>query len=187
MHKIGKIGIGYMYGFGGETSDSPKQYMQSAMLNYISGPISLGIFWAKDNYSGAPWARETLALKGMYVTGPWMILANYAYGHDTTTKAEIKPLDITVAYNVTPQLRIGGGMGYAKAKNENGQSATLTQPYMGMKYFMSKRTHFYAMAMRNHTSDKSIVPATVGTPGGAIGVSSTDNMSAFRLGIQHRF
>lgn len=187
MHKFGAIGVGYMYGFGTENAQD-RNHMQSAMVNYLNGPVSVGLAWAKDNYSGAPWARETIALKGMYVTGPWMLLANYAYGKDSESPARIKPLDVTVAYNVTPQWRIGGGFGYAKATNEQGVKATLTQPYIGTKYFLSKRTHVYAMATRNHTSDKSAVPASLSTPGGAIwGVSSSDSMTAVRVGVSHRF
>lgn len=185
MHTFGRVTTGLMYGLGPEKKGDK---MHSAMVNYIDGGLSLAAGYTKDNFTTAVFAREVFAVKGMYVTGQWMFLANYFAGKDPTSQARIKPVELTVAYNFSPQVRLGGGIGYARATNMAGQKATLTQPFLGAKYNFSKNTHLYASASFNKTSDKAVVPSTVGTPGGArFGVSSTDHMTSVRLGIHHRF
>ena len=185
MKKFDSVTTGIMYGLGSGNGDDK---MVSLLLNYSSGPLSLAAGYTKDNFTTAVFAREVFALKGMYVTGPWMFLANYAVGKDPTSEARNKPLELTVAYNVSPQLRVGGGIGYSKATNTTGGEATITQPFVGVKYNLSRRTHLYGSASFNKTSDRSVVPASVGSPGGAVGgVSTSDSMTAVRFGIQHRF
>jgi predicted porin len=185
MHKFGRVTTGLMYGLGPEKKGD-KVY--SAMVNYIDGGLSLGAGYTKDNFTTAVFAREVFAVKGMYVTGPWMFLANYFSAKDPTSQARIKPIELTVAYNFSSQVRVGGGIGYARATNRAGQEATLTQPFIGAKYNFSKRTHLYTSASFNKTSDMSVIPSSVGSPGGArFGVSSTDHATSIRVGIQHRF
>lgn len=185
MHTIGSVTAGLMYGKG---PGNPDDEMYSAMMSYSSGGLSLGVGYTKDNFTDAVFAREVFAVKGMYVTGPWMLLANYFSAKDPTSKARIKPIELTVAYNVNPKLRVGGGIGVARATNTTGEKATLTQPFVGAKYNFSRRTQLYTSASFNRTSDKSAIPASVGSPGGArFGVSSTDRASVFRLGITHSF
>lgn len=185
MHTMGPVTAGLMYGKG---PGNPGDKMYSAMVNYISGGLSLAAGYTKDNFTESVFAREVLAIKGMYVTGPWMFLANYFSAKDPTSEARIKPVELTVAYNFNPQLRVGGGIGVARATNTTGEKATLTQPFVGAKYNLSRRTHLYTSASFNRTSDMSAIPSSVGTPGGAtLGVSSKDRTAAFRLGIHHRF
>lgn len=185
MNTFGRVTAGLMYGFGPE-KDGDKVY--SAMVNYIDGGLSLAAGYTKDNFTTAVFAREVFALKGMYVTGPWMFLANYFSAKDPTSEARIKPIELTVAYNFNSKLRVGGGLGYAPATNALGEKAKLTQPFIGAKYNLSKRTHLYTMASFNKTSDKTVVASTVGKPGGALfGVSSSDHQNVLRVGIHHRF
>lgn len=187
MHTFGRVTAGLLYGFGPENKGN---HVHGAMINYIDGGLSLGAGYTKDNFSPStgPFAREAYAVKGMYVTGPWMYLANYYVGKDPGSQAQIKPIELTVAYNVSPQVRVGGGIGYAPATNKTGQKANLTQPFIGAKYNLSKRTHLYTMASLNKTSDKEAVKSTVGIPGGALfGTSTTDQQTVIRVGIHHRF
>ena len=182
--KFGDVGAGLMYGLG---SENRQDKMMSAFVNYRSGPLSLGAGYTKDNFTTAVFAREVWGVRGMYVAGPVQLLANYAVGKDTTSQAKIRPLEIAVNYNITPTVTLGGGYGYARATDSVGRTARITQPFVGTKYFLSKRTNLYAMAAFNKTSDKSIVPATVGVPGGATAASTSDTMNAIRVGITHSF
>lgn len=185
MQKFGPVTTGLMYGFGPEKKGDR---VYSAMVNYIDGGLALGAGYTKDNFTTAVFAREVFAIKGMYVTGKWMFLANYFSAKDPTSQARIKPVEVTVAYNVSPQVRVGGGIGYARATNATGQKATLTQPFIGAKYNLSKRTNFYTSASFNKSSDITAIPSSVGSPGGArFGVSSKDHATSIRVGIQHRF
>lgn len=189
MKTFGRVTTGLLYGFGAGTETKGK-YVHGAMINYIDGGLSLGAGYTKDNFSpsNGPFAREAFAVKGMYVTGPWMFLANYYVGKDPESKAQIKPIELTVAYNFSEKVRVGGGIGVARATNKTGEKATLTQPFIGAKYNLSKRTHLYTMASLNTTSDKDAAPSTVGKPGGALfGTSTTDQQTVIRVGIHHRF
>lgn len=184
LKDIGPVRVGLMYGLGSE-NDHDK--MHAAMIRYENGGLAIGASYTKDNFTTALNARETAAVKAQYRTARTIYFANYGFGKDTRTKAKVQPLEIGFQYAATPAWRVGAGIGYTQAWNDAGQKATLTQPFAGVKYLLSKRTELYAMAAYSHTSNRNVVPATVGAPGGAAAPSTSNGMTAVRFGILHYF
>ena len=184
LKDFGPVRAGLMYSLG---SENRLDKMYSAMLRYEDGGFAIGAAYTKDNFTTAVNARETFAIKAQYRSGPFFYFANYGIGKDTRTSAEIRPLEVGVQYAPTSAWRIGGGIGYAWAINDANQKARIQQPFVGVKYLLSKRTELYGIAAFNSTSDRAVIPSTVGAPGGAPAISTTDSMNALRFGVLHYF
>ena len=185
-HTIGPFSGGLMYGLGAEL---PGQKMESAYLKYVAGPLQLGAGWTKDNFSTAI-ANQVYSVRGVYVVNDFTLLANYSEGKETVvagSKAVARPLELAVNYQCTGNMTCGGGVGSARDTNRAGNRATLTQPFMSVRYNLSKRTQLYAVAAYNHSNNPSVIPSSFGVPGGVAGISSNASESALRLGITHRF
>lgn len=185
FQNFGPLRVGLMYGFGNINSSSEEMY--SAMIRYEHGGFAIGAGYTKDNYTNSVFARRTYAVKAQYRTGKFIFFGNYGVGKADITEAENRPLEIGFQYAPTEAWRVGAGIGYAWARDDDGRKARIRQPFVGVKYFLSKRTELYAMAAFNHTSDRHVVPATVGSPGGAPGISSSSSMNVVRFGINHMF
>ncbi|CAE6737579.1 hypothetical protein R20943_02258 [Paraburkholderia aspalathi] len=183
---IGAWSGGVMYSFG-ETPNHDS--MGSAYVRYAIGNLQLGAGWTKDNFSTTI-ANEVFAVRALYTMGSWTFLANYSQGRETVvegSKAVARPLEVAVNYRIGPAISIGAGFGWAHDTNRAGTTATITQPFIGARYFLSKRTALYAIAARNHSSNPSAIPSTVGIPGGATAPSSSASQTVVRLGMQTRF
>ena len=183
VNDFGPVRVGLMHSRGDASGDR----MYGAMVRYTFGGFTLGAAYTKDNFTTAVFARQAFVVKAQYFTGPFIFVANYGVGKDTTSHAQVRPLELAVQYAPDFRWRLGIGFGYAWATNAVGEKARIQQPFAGVKYVLSKRTELYAVAARNHTSDPSVVPATVSTPGGAFNVSSSNVMSAVTMGITHSF
>lgn len=184
LRDFGPVRAGLMYGMGAEND---RDRMHSAMLRYEDGAFAIAAGYTKDNFTTALYARETLAIKAQYRDGKAFYFANYGIGKDTRNKAEIRPLEIGVQYALAPAWRVGGGIGYAWAKDAVGKKARIQQPFVGAKYLLSKRTELYAMAAYNRATDPDTVPSSVGAPGGAPVASTSSSQKIMRFGVLHYF
>lgn len=186
-HTIGAWSGGLMYGLG---SNNNHDSMEGAYIKYVQGGLQLGAGWTRDNFSTALIANQVYSLRADYQIGPVLLLANYAQGKETVfpgSKATARPFELAFLYTVAPDIFIGGGIGIAHDTDRSGNNATLTQPFFGGRYVLSKRTTLYAIAARNHSSNPSAIPATVGIPGGALSPSSSASQLALRIGMFTRF
>ncbi|QRX81743.1 porin [Glaciimonas sp. PAMC28666] len=186
QHTIGNWSGGLMYGLGSENNHDN---MKSTFVKYVAGPLQLGAGWTKDNFSTTI-ANQVFAVRMVYQIGDVELLANYSEGKETVvvgSKAVARPFELAASYYIAPTIRIGGGVGRARDTNRAGNSATLTQPFMSVRFILSKFTSLYVIAARNHSSDPTIIPSTVNTPGGASKNSSSANQTAVRMGIVHTF
>ena len=184
---VGSWSGGLMYGFG---ADNNHDSMESVYLKYVANGLQLGAGYTRDNFSTTVIANEVYSLRAVYAVGGFLFLANYAQGRETVfagSKAEARPLELAVVYTLTPAISVGGGIGWARDKNRAGDSANITQPFVGGRYALSKRTFLYAVAALNHSSNPAAIPSTVGIPGGAMIVSSSASQLALRTGIVTRF
>lgn len=181
---LGHFRAGLMYALGREDGNDK---MWGAMLRYASGGFILGAAYTRDNFTTAVFARQALLIKTQYNTGSFTYAANYGIGKDDTSLAQNRPLELVVLYAPTERWRVGGGLGYAWARNASGQKARIEQPFVGVKYLLSQRTELYTIAAHVKTSDPTVVPASFGPSGGALAVSSSDAMSGLRLGMVHNF
>ncbi len=181
---IGPVNVGVMYGLGSENN---KDKMASAFARYDSGPLSAGIGWVKDNFATSITAREVTSIGATYTAKGFVWFANSAWGKDPLTRGRIHPTEFGVTYDFTKQWMLGVDFAYVPVTTNNGTKATLTQPAIGAKYTLSKRTFLFSSLARNHSSDISVVAATLDRPGGATLPSTTNSQTGFRLGIQHNF
>ncbi|WP_322060163.1 porin [Paraburkholderia sp. J63] len=183
----GPISGGLMYGFG---PDSRHDNMQSAYLKYVNGGLELGAGWARDNFSTVLLANDVYSLRAVYTIGGLTLLANYSQGWETVfpgSQARARPFEVAANYYVTPSITVGAGVGIAWDRNRAGESATLTEPFVGARYLLSRRSMLYVMAALNHSSNPSAIPATVSVVGGAPDVSSSANQLAVVCGLMMFF
>lgn len=178
---------GLMYGLG---SDNNHDSMYAAYLKYSKGGLQIGAGWTRDNFTTSVLANEVYSIKINYTVGQFLFLANYSQGKETVypgSKATARPFEFGVVYTVVPDILIGGGIGWARDTNRAGSNATLTQPFVGARYILSKRTYLYAAASRNHSSNPEAIPATVNIPGGASSASTTASQLSVHCGIVTTF
>jgi predicted porin len=183
-HELGPVKFGLMYGLGNENRTDK---MAGAFATYYAGALSVGAGIIRDNYVATTFARRTAGIKLYYRPKGWGLFANIAKASDPRNQAEIVPWELGVLYDLTPNILIGGGAGFAKVTDTIGRSARLTQPYLGAKYIFSPRADVYVMYARNETSNRAVIGATVSGPGGAPGISSDDVQQGLRAGIRIRF
>ena len=62
-----------------------------------------------------------------------------------------------------------------------------TQPFFGVPYFFNKGNFVYLLGARNQTSDRNVIPSTIGRAGNSDGISSSNHQSSFKIGITKSF
>ncbi|OTP76206.1 porin [Caballeronia sordidicola] len=184
---VGPWSGGLMYGLG---RDNNHDSMYAAYLKYVKNGLQLGAGWTRDNFTTSVFANEVYSIRANYTIGSFLILANYSQGKEIAfpgSKATARPFELAVIYTLRPDILVGGGMGWARDTNRAGANATITQPFIGGRYLLSKRTYLFASASRNHSSDPAVIPSTVGVPGGAASSSTTASQLAVHMGIVTTF
>ncbi|WP_167062141.1 porin [Burkholderia sp. Ax-1719] len=180
---FGPVSGGVMYGFG---ANNRHDSMQSAYLKYTNGGLQLGVGWSHDNFSTAQIANDVFSIRALYTIGGLTLLANYSQGKETVypgSQAMARPFEVAANYYVTPFMTVGAGVGIAWDRSRSGESATIIEPYLGTHYLLSKRTMLYLVAALNHSSNPSVIPATVTVVGGAPDASSGANQLAVAIGV----
>lgn len=185
--KFSNITAGWMYGYEGASGNN--QRVASGLVKYQSGGFAIAAAYTRDNFSVAPLSQKVWAIKSMYETGPWGFYLNHGRSKDVNSLARLKLFEAVVMYKLSPTWRVGGGLGYAPIRVENGQKTKIYQPFVGGKYALSKRSDIYLIAASNRVKDHHLVAATFGVPGGAGpgGIASGDTMNTLRVGVTHRF
>jgi len=108
------------------------------------------------------------------------------YGYSGKTTFNIA--EANFKYQLTPMLLAGAAYSYAHNSGADGRgSATYHQGSLGLDYFLSKRTDVYTIAVYQHASgtDSFGQPAVAQITGQT--ASATNNQTAIRIGIRHKF
>ena len=112
-------------------ASAKSQQIFVAGASYVVGAATFGV-----NYSNTQF-KDIGTLAGLPATGA---------GGD----ARFHDIEANVLYQLTPALFLGAGYNYLKGYGVNG--ATYNQGAIGLDYFLSKRTDFYANAVYQHAS-----------------------------------
>lgn len=188
---IGPVTVGLMHGYGQEgavTADTKS--VNSALLSYKDGPLSIGLAWAKDDFNAANsgnTANRVGAVKALYKLGSVTFIGSYADGSSRNSKATNKPLELGMAYSPMANTTVGIAWGRAQVTNAVGAGTQVQQVTLGANYNLSKRTVLYAMLANNRSANAVVYRGFVGAPGGATAPSSDASQSVVRLGMTHFF
>ncbi|HVW51899.1 MAG TPA: porin [Trinickia sp.] len=99
--------------------------------------------------------------------------------------ARFHDIEVNVLYRVTPALSIGAGYNFLKGYGVNG--ATYNQGAIGMDYFLSKRTDFYAKAVYQHASGTDSTGGRAVASLNGLTASSSQSQAEIAVGMRHRF
>ena len=187
LYTAGTWSGGLMYGRGKENG---LDRMNSGFVKYATPTLEVGAGWTRDNFSTVI-ANEVYTVRALYRPNTDLtVYANYSEGKETVvagSKAKTRPLALSFAYFVRPNVTVGAGAGHAWNIARNGESARITEPFVATRYFFSKTTLAYLIGAYNHTSDQAVMPATLGVVGGAAGPSSSNHQVGLKAGLLHAF
>jgi len=147
-------------------ASAKSQQIFVAGASYVVGAATFGV-----NYSNTQF-KDIGTLPGLPATGA---------GGD----ARFHDIEANVLYQITPALFLGAGYNYLKGYGANG--ATYNQGAIGVDYFLSKRTDFYANAVYQHASGTDSTGGKAVANLNGLSASSTQNQAEVVIGIRHRF
>ena len=147
-------------------ASAKSQQIFVAGASYVVGAATFGV-----NYSNTQF-KDIGTLPGLPATGA----GGNARFHD---------IEANVLYQITPALFLGAGYNYLKGYGVNG--ATYNQGAIGVDYFLSKRTDFYANAVYQHASGTDSTGGKAVANLNGLSASSTQNQAEVVIGIRHRF
>jgi predicted porin len=147
-------------------ASAKSQQIFVAGASYVVGAATFGV-----NYSNTQF-KDIGTLPGLPATGA---------GGD----ARFHDIEANVLYQLTPALFLGAGYNYLKGYGVNG--ATYNQGAIGVDYFLSKRTDFYANAVYQHASGTDSTGAKAVANLNGLTASTTQNQAEVVIGIRHRF
>lgn len=134
--------------------------------SYVVGAATFGV-----NYSNTQF-KDIGTLPGLPATGA---------GGD----ARFHDIEANVLYRLTPALFLGAGYNYLKGYGVNG--ATYNQGAIGLDYFLSKRTDFYANAVYQRASGTDSTGGKAVANLNGLTASTTQNQAEVVIGMRHRF
>ena len=147
-------------------ASAKSQQIFVAGASYVVGAATIGV-----NYSNTQF-KDIGTLPGL----PAMGAGGDARFHD---------IEANVLYQLTPALFLGAGYNYLKGYGVNG--ATYNQGAIGVDYFLSKRTDFYANAVYQHASGTDSTGGKAVANLNGLTASTTQNQAEVVIGIRHRF
>jgi predicted porin len=154
--------------YAGYASASTTQIV-SAAASYQLGQASLGLIYSNVQFRGLGSS-----------SGP------NPFGYSGT--ATFNNAEVNLRYQITPAMLAGVAYMYSHNSGaSNAQSASYNQVQAGADYFLSKRTDVYVIVAYQRASghDSLNQPAVAYITGQT--ASATNNQTAVRLGISHRF
>jgi predicted porin len=147
-------------------ASAKSQQIFVAGASYVVGAATFGV-----NYSNTQF-KDIGTLPGLPATGA---------GGD----ARFHDIEANVLYQLTPALFLGAGYNYLKGYGVNG--ATYNQGAIGLDYFLSKRTDFYANAVYQHASGTDSTGGKAVANLNGLTASTTQNQAEVVIGMRHRF
>jgi len=147
-------------------ASAKSQQIFVAGASYVVGAATFGV-----NYSNTQF-KDIGTLAGLPATGA---------GGD----ARFHDIEANVLYQLTPALFLGAGYNYLKGYGVNG--ATYNQGAIGLDYFLSKRTDFYANAVYQHASGTDSTGGKAVANLNGLTASTTQNQAEVVIGMRHRF
>ncbi|MFM0305994.1 porin [Paraburkholderia sediminicola] len=191
------LGAGYLYARDPNQSYFGTNPNASATNNNMTGSPVFSGFASAD-------AERIAAAGGAYQIGAATVGVTYSYiefsglggnpvgGSGPTNRyrgsTNFNSGEVNFKYQISPYLLVGLAYNYTKGSGVNDTGgATYHQGTVGVDYFLSKRTDLYAVASLQHASGVDSTGKSAVAAMNALSPSSTNQQTAIRLGIRHKF
>jgi predicted porin len=177
---IGGFTFGAMYGFGNVAGSLGANSSSNFYVSYAHGPFSAAISYL-SLHDVTPTANSVEYAGGAaYNIGKARL---FGYITDVQLSSGTKPRATTfeagATYQLTTQFSLGGGLQYQSRNNNVGSANQLT---LSADYALSKSTDAYLVGALAHDHGYGAqAEAAWGVP------SDTDEQTAVRIGIRHKF
>jgi predicted porin len=177
---IGGFTFGAMYGFGNVAGSMGANSSSNFYVSYAHGPFSAAISYLSLHDVTSTANSVEYAGGAAYNIGKARL---FGYITDVQLSSGTKPRATTfeagATYQLTTQFSLGGGLQYQSRNNNVGSANQLT---LSADYALSKSTDAYLVGALAHDHGYGAQAEA------AWGVSSdTDEQTAVRIGIRHKF
>jgi predicted porin len=201
---INGFSAGVQYAFGETTGSAQSLSGASAGASYANGPFAVGYGYFRQNgpvfvpivlnaaanasnpFSASPNERLTVHIVGAnYQMGAVTILGNVSQAKFATAGNDARAYEAGLKWlPAGTAWTLGAALSSTSVTNKD---ARMRQMTASASYALSKRTDIYSILTHEKTSGTNIGGTPLVAQIFALGASSTDSQSGYRVGIRHKF